>query len=239
MIIRYPTGLYASVLPAPDEYGNVTFTISSTDPPRSALQFHQIPDGIANKHLDRQLLDKPLLRENLGPLAFTVSRSTASETGSGTKQFEIGEVLEFGDAEVASISPMLISSRTEIRHDTNVLDYDALGITDDELEAIKLSAHQALEQLEVSLNEARQNRANVEIDINKNQKAINETSKAIAALETLSEIDPSVLPTVEKLQANLGQLQATRDELMEKANSHAMEAEAILNKMRRLMQVVR
>lgn len=240
MIIRYPSGLYTSVLPKkPSDGGNVTFLISSTDPPRSLLQFLQIPIGISHRTRDELVYTKQERRGTLGELVFSISKSNASVVGSGKKQYEVGEVLEFDTTAQISVTPMLVPEITQIRHDTNLLDYSGLGISADELLNIERAAQSAMNRLETELNAARQNRSNAEVDISKNQKSINETIKAISALETLSEIDGSVVPVIDKLRSNLIDLENTKSLLMSQADSYAVEASQIVDKMRKLTQVVR
>ena len=97
MIIRFPTALYDSVLPQAPEYGgNVTYTVSMEDPPRIFQTTIRLPPAVERREKTDKIIDDDTRRIHLGERIFTVSRTNKSITGSGKKQFEVGQVLTFG-----------------------------------------------------------------------------------------------------------------------------------------------
>ena len=95
MIIKFPTGLYKSVLPINGKSGNITYTISSMSPPRPFINAVKLPTIEELKVTPDKVFTDEERREQLGELVFTVVNSNRSLPGSNTKTFEIGEILAF------------------------------------------------------------------------------------------------------------------------------------------------
>ncbi len=237
MIIRFPTGLYKNVLPKVEsDSTSVTYTISSTDPPRTELQFQQVPTGV-----ERQLRNFPIhtlqtRRAANGDLIYTISKSNYSNVGWGAKQFEVGQVLEFSTVDESTVDPLLVGD-TEIRHDTNLLDYDAIGLSSAEQDLIKSSADAQFKELSDELNVLKMSHSDTSILLNTNQKTINEVSKAISALGQLST--DGISSIVAKLNARLTELTVEKNTLIETLNSIAAEASSVSDSLKQLSELVK
>lgn len=250
MIVKYPTGLYRNILPKkPEDSGNVTFTISNNTPPRSDLLFPKIPRGIVEKRKTYNQIDLVERRNSFGSLAFTVSKATRKEEGNNARQFEIGQVLDFNDTSGKQAEVMLVRSVTEIRHDTNILDYEQMGLTEEESTAIAELSLLTQNQLMDRLNELKQLRGDAEQVINVQQKLINDTTKTINSLQVTLDEGPtsgSVMTEISIVEQLISKLEAkrnvafeTRDKAIQDANLYAQEATKVLDQLRTVGTLVK
>lgn len=242
MIIKYPTGLYATVLPQGTNSGDVTFTISNSTPPRTNLLYPKIPRGIVDKKRNPNALDRIKLRGSLGELVFSVSRASNTLEGNNTRQFEIGQVLEFTDSQLQVLDPMFVQQRSETRHDTNMFDYSELGLTNEEEQLLIDNSLVIHEQLLSQLNGLKVTRADAEKQINTQQKIINELQRNIAALQIVvdsSETNSDVQKIIDKFRTKLDTATAARDAAVIVANESAASAAAIDDKIRTISVVVK
>lgn len=242
MILKYPTGLYRSVIPQnPQDGGNVTYTISNTIPPRTNLIYPKVPAGVVLK----QRVPRPQTpierRNEVGDLIYSVSSANRIELGNSSQQYEWGQVLEFGEMVTNIVDPMFVGPVTELRHDTNIFDSDMMGLTSDEVELIANSALEAQLSLTEQLNNLRQQRADTEAIIKTQQKAINEVSKTISALEvTIAQApNPGIVQVIQKLQQRRDEYVLVRDQAIQQANGLATDAEEVLDKLRTVAVVVK
>lgn len=241
MIVRFPTGLYRDVLPVePSDSGNVTFTISNTTPPRTNLVFPKIPVDLVDRGREKpepiNIVDN---RKYLGDLVFSVSSSKRQNIGSNSRQFEIGQVLDFGQVDSQAVEPMLVNQTTEIQHNTNTFDYIALGVTEEEQAVIAEESMRAHDLLTDKLNTLKRQRADAEVEINNQQKLINDTTKTISALEIIAQTSPDVADLVKRLKAKRTKAFIDRDRAIAAANSHAAEADGILAQLRAVAVVLK
>jgi hypothetical protein len=241
VIIKYPTGLYASVLPSgPQDAGDVTFTISSTVPPRSDLLFPKIPPGVSNRPRPQRTITAVTRRNALGQLVYTINQASRSATASSLQVYEVGQVLEFGTFTPSlPLTPFFAGSSSEIRHDTGLLDYTRLGFSSDQqatVQAYGNATYSAQEQLLVA---ARQNYSNIQVAISENQKTYTEAGKALDALIAMSSVDPVILAMIADLTARRLSLNSERGTLVNQANQVATVASGLLAQIRSLAQVVR
>lgn len=242
MIIKYPTGLYRDALPInPEDVGNVTFTISNTTPPRSTLVFPKLPSRTANIFPSRTPPSQAEVRRQCGTLVFTVSAAGRTQAGNNSRQFEIGQVIPFGPNATTAVVPMLVAKVTETRHDTNVLDYDAMGMVAEDQALIAAQSFRAHQALSGQLNDLKQKRADAEIMVTTQQKVINETNRTIAAMEVVQSqaVDPDVMALLLKLKARRQVAFAVRDQAVTDANTYAQQAGAVLDKLRSVAVVLK
>lgn len=242
MIIRYPTGLYRDVLPAaPEDVGNVTFTISNTTPPRSTLLFPKLPSRSANVNKPRTPPTAAEVRKHCGTLVFTVSSGRRTQTGNNARQYEIGQVIPFGSNPTTAVEPMLVGAVTEIRHDTNVLDYASLGMASSDQEVIAAQSLRVHQILTDRLNLLKQQRADAEVLVTTQQKIINESGRTIAAMEVVQSQanDPDVAVVLSKLKAKRQAAFTVRDQAVADANSYAEQATAVLDQLRSISVVLK
>lgn len=249
MIIRYPTGLYAAILPKGNERGNVTFTISNNAPPRSDLSFIKIPVAIVKRRRVKPTISEYERRQSLGDLIYTVSQSNKTDEGNSNRQFELGQTFEFESFTGKELDPMLVSMRSETRHDTNRIDYAALGLSASDQDAMASASFAAQADITNQLNYARQQRVNAEETINVQQKIINDVTKTIDGLTiTLNSsavtgslgTEADVIETIiAKLTIKRNAAFAARDAAIKEANDLAAQALALSNQLQAIGYMVK
>lgn len=244
MIINYPTGLYSSVLPKePQDSQNVTYLISNTAPPRTSLLFPKIPFGVAARQREPREYTTIERRATVGDLVYTVSNASRQQPGNNANQYEVGEVLDFDYSSYRTVDPMLVSDKTDIQHNLNMFDYAELGLTEDDVALIDEESLVAFDAIVVQLNELRVLRSNAEVDINTNQKIINEANKNINALTIMAQDSTSteseILNLIEKLETRKATAEADLQEATTNANTYAEEANTKLAKLRTIGTVLK
>lgn len=241
MIINYPTGLYNSVIPIdPSDSGNVTFTISNSAPPRTNLVFPKLPTVSKFSQSIAIVPNTVKRRSDLGDLIFTTSSSMRSIIGNADKTFEMGQILDFANIPVKSIDPMLVSNDTQIRHDVNSLNYDSIGIDDDDLAIINVASVKAQESFTIQLNNLKLLRANAEIIISNQQKIINDTNRAISAMQIIYDQtqDTDIKAIIDKLKLKLDSASVVLDAATTDANNYARQAELINDNLRTVSTIL-
>ena len=243
MIIKFPTGFYETVLPNfPEDSGNITFTISNNPPPRTNLIFPKIPGGIVDRKRTPRTIELLDRRSILGDLVFKISRSSRAFEGSNDKEFDTGQVLEFADAPLKTLDPMLIGVKTQTQHDVNRLDYTALGVDEDEQQLIADSSLLVHKELSNQLNVVRQTRADAEQQVIANQKIVNDTNRTISALEIIqdssAETDDDVDALIEKMKIKRSEAFTLIDQATVIANSSAAEATILVDEIRTISTVL-
>lgn len=244
MIINYPTGLYSSVLPQkPQDSQNITYLISTTSPPRTSLLFPKIPVGVTLRERPPRQLTTVERRQTVGDLVYTISKASRQSPGNNAKQYEVGEILDFDYSEYRTVEPMLVSDKTEIQHNLNIYDYEELGLTESEVALMSDESLRTFDALVVSLNELRVLRSSAEVEINTNQKIINEIDKNIAALEVIADsydtTESDVLQLIEKLQARKATAQTALQVAVTNADLYATQADDQLARLRTIATVLK
>lgn len=244
MIIKYPTGLYSTAIPRrPEDSGNVTFTISNSPPPRTDLVYPKVPLGIAASRRDLPTIDYEQRRQSFGQLIFTIVGSNQTIVGTGGRQHEIGQILEFGEVSPSVVDTMYVAPVTETRHDTNVFDYDTLGASDDEQAILAQQSLKAYQRLADRINTIRSARADAELEINTQQKIINESERNITAvqviIDTSDETTTELDELLQKLQSRKARAVAALDAAIIVANQLAAEATATQNQLQAVAVVVK
>jgi len=229
------------VLPkVPSDVGNVTFTISNSDPPRTNLVYPKISPGVIARRIDREIPTVAQRRTFFGELIYTVSKAQRSDIGNTSRQYELGQVTDFGEQPVQAVDPMLVNSTTEVQHNTNIIDYTALGLSSEEQTAIDTASTDLYVKLETQLNELKQLRANTEQQVNSFQKLINDTNRALDALQVIaSNSDADMSGAIAKLEARREDLFRQRAETIALSNEYADQANALLESLRQLAVVVK
>lgn len=239
MIINYPTGLYKSIIPvSQSDVGNVTFTISNNVPPRTNLVFPKLPtlNGVSRE----QPVDVVRRRSDFGKLIFTVSSANRSETGNANATFTIGRVLEFNEKQVVAINPMLVPNDLQIRHDVNNLDYGIIGVDEADQNIINNSALEVQNKLTAELNEVRLLRLNAETIINIQQKIINDTNRAIGAMQVVysQSNDNDIKSVIDKLNIKLASATSLLGAATADANTYASKADEICANLRTVSAIL-
>lgn len=181
MIIRYPTGFYSDALPMElSQAGNITFTVSDSKPPRASLLFPQIPTGLYYKRRGKVIRDIYLTEP-----VYVVSTSNTESINDNRFQYEIGELIE-PDVDVADTVGGDVVDKTYVStHNLNRLDYGEMGLAANEINAINDNSKPVYFSLNTKLNEFKAELQSYDIEINRYQKTINETEKALAAVEIM------------------------------------------------------
>lgn len=245
MIINAPTGMYKSlfgwVTPNNDSIYNVTWYISSNEPPTSRDNFIQIPYGSSLELMPQRVYDKTSRRKAVGQLVFTTEKAIYTDVGSNKKQFEDGQVLESEDIMLIGSDDIPTNSEMSIRHNTNILDIesyldDDTSGTIDQINTLYEDADKLLESLHTQFTSVRSSVCNVDFEIKEIQKSINEINKAISAVQL---VYPSGSDIESQLAARLGELES---ELTVKKSEYDVlmsESEVLKDKIREVSQIVR
>jgi len=223
MIISAPTALYLSILPkTPSDPGNITWTISSNDPPRITEVLFIVPQIEELRPLPPIIFDPAQRQVDTGDYVFNLSYTNKSMVGIGSKSYEAGQVLEFGDEEdVAAATILLVPDILDLQQNTNFLDPTAAGLTDDEASRLTVESRKKLNNTISSLNETLALIKQLEVSILDNQKSINETTKMYDA--SVSSLGPDDEIT-KKLSSRITALQSARTDLItshDSANNNA------------------
>lgn len=235
MILRAPTGLYEKHLPTePSDSSPVTWSISNKNPPPiplvqtvvapQSIVFAPEPPSVEN-------------REDYGELVFSVVVGRRSTTGSNKKAFEVGDVIYLEDDDDL-ISPTIPINQLTIQHNTNVLDLESLGLTEEEITAIDEQSNVAIEEKRDEVASLQTQVSDLQIAIRENQKFINECVKAIKAV-TVTFSDETDNGIIDKLNTKLENLKAERTSLNEQIETKAAALTTAQDEFIDLSQVVR
>lgn len=242
MIVQFPTGLYETVIPdSLDKSGNVTFTISNNPPPRTNLLFPKIPRGIVDRTKPIKVIDVITRRNSQGELIYTINSANRSKEGNNSKIFEIGQVLEFDNSATKTLEPMYVAKKSETRHDTNLFDYNKLGLTEEEIISINNASMITQADITDRLNTAIKARADAEIEVVTQQKIINDSTRNINALQVV--IDNSggddIKIIYDKFVAIRSKAIVARDKATSDANKYASEAADLKSELDKIAMVVK
>jgi hypothetical protein len=192
--------------------------------------------------LPSTVFDPEQRRGGYGELVFTVAKAGRSNPGSNTKQFEVGEVLEFDDDPTVGTPVLPIESDIEIQHNTNVLDLSATGLTEEEINQVILESERRQRELEKAFAIVEAEFQDLNVSIRENNKAINETNKAIRAVRVafnLPETGTSDNNILIKLLDRLTELRIEREQLISDQNAKAAEVDTARQDLIRVSQLVR
>lgn len=240
MIISAPTALYSTVLPKDiDDSISVSWTISSQDPPRSTQTLFQLLRSEQLKELPPLIYSDKERRQSFGELIFKVMTSGQSDIGSGTKSYEVGQILEFDDVqEPSDIVDLNVPDRIELQQNTNILDLTSVGLSDEQSEQLVSFATEQFKESTIELN-ATYNMINVvRANIDANQKLVNETRKARDAAKVVfaASTDQQIVDILNNKEI---QLLSERDVLISQLNQLTNDANEIYNRILDIREVVR
>lgn len=243
MIIKAPTGLYRSILPRGTEAGNISYTISSQDPPRPFINISQLPVIEELTPAPDKIFDDETRRNQFGELIFTIAHSNKNIAGSNAKTFSVGEVLAF---DILPPSEELVTVRSpddvEVQHNTNLLDLSKLGLTDDEIVALAMRSSAKQVELEKLFVNKQNEIKHFEVEIGEVQKTINENNKTLNAVMELLGLNPGETSdnvVFQKLSKNVTDLQTRLDTLITNRNAAATEVAEIHKSIIKISELVR
>jgi len=228
MIIKYPTGSYNKILPTGNEAGNVTFTISNQNPPRSSFLFNKAPISIyANKPVysyveqDRQLI-------------YSSIKSNPSDALSNKKQYNIGEILDFTTYDVVTVDQQP-QSAIDTQHNINKFDYKSMGLDDTEINRIIETSKKQYNDLSQLINNQRQDKYNIDYNIQEKQKILNELNKTAASMKLLNGLDDIIA----KLNVKISDITLEINGLIINSNTLSEEIKQNTDTLRELSMVVK
>lgn len=228
MIIRYPTSLYANLL---RNAGSYIFTISSLNPPISNERILQFPAAELVKQAPSPDFEFPETE-----FFANVSSGKADNSGSSKKQFESGQILNFGDASDApEIDDDLVPDTVDLIQNTNILDLDQYDLTEEEVEQLDQESKAKFVEIIADLNTLKTQIASKENEIVENQKSINEVDKIISA--TLVAIGQGEI--VDKLMTKKQELTDQRQQLATDVNVLVSSATGKFNDLVNVRELVR
>lgn len=239
MIISAPTALYKSILPqSQTDLRNVTWTISSNDPPRSKSSVFTLLRTEELRPLPDKIYDAEQRRVVMGEYVFNVSFAGQTVAGSGTKTFETGQVISFTDVSVAiqQINDLNVPDTVDFQQNTNVLDLSSLGLTSDEINQLTKAATKELESMINELNVLVTTANDLKSEIRANQKMLNEAQKAKEAAIVVFGTDSEI---IDKLILKEQGLVMERDQLVTDLNKQIATANDIYQKILEVKEVVR
>jgi len=236
MIVTAPTGLYEPILPqSSEDAGNFTYTISSQSPPRSAGTFVQLPaPEVFRKQPDR-VYTKQQKRVFLGKLVFDVTVPGPAITGSGTAQFDIGDILEFVDADPVTSDPFTLV-REQVRQDLKAIDFESAGLSKDEYIQLREASERRMDEITVQI-------AEVSSDINSNKESIQHNQANINNSRSLLDNIILVLGDdsvqAEKVKNNLDDLNARKADLLVERQQLQASLQTLRDELQKVREVVR
>ncbi len=242
MIISAPTALYKSILPKSEsDPSNVTFTVSSNDPPRSSQNSQIISSVEELRQLPERVVTQDDREKTYGTYVFSVAAGSQTQVGLGTKSFEVGQILEFEEEIPGTVTPLEVPEEVDIQHNTNLLDYQMLGLTQAETNLLIKDAKNDFNKILDELNLTMTNVNNYQIKVQDNQKEINETRKAKDAAKVVLEYSGSTAAgeIYDKLVIREAELLRQRQIIIDELNALNSTAKDLYNKTLELQEVVR
>lgn len=248
MIIRFPTGLYRSIFPEGSESGNITYTVSSDSPPRPIIKANQLPNFEISQLAPEKVFDDETRRTQFGELVFTIANSSRSDPGSNKKLFEVGQVLDFEEnPPETEIQQLGSPEQIDIQHNTNLFDFESIGLDSSEVEQLVRDSQNKQKELEEMFLSLQTEIKNLDAEISENQKRINETTKTIRAVRDIYGISEGDLTFSEgtggeiyqKLLVNLTELESNREQLISDRNNRATQADEIFRSVVKVSELIR
>lgn len=214
MIIKSPTANYSTILPDISESGNITYTISNNLPPRKNSIATLIPPGA--------VLSRPTKPKTpSGKLIMTTTGGYFSATQSSTKQYNVGDVLEFENLSVIDDKKQEFQA-LDTRYDLDVIDYRSIGLSDAEIALINNVGFNENEKIREDLNSTNVKYNDTKTQISSIQSTINSIDKTIKALELISDksaiegVLAKILNNKQDLLSQLDSLNASLNDLYSK-----------------------
>jgi hypothetical protein len=236
MIISFPTALYKSILPTENNPGNVTFTISSNDPPRPSITPYPLQVAEVVKPLPPKVYSPEERRVAMGDLIFSVSQGSLNLVSTGVKQFEVGQILDFTTESLPALNNLDVPDIIDLQQNTNRIDVAATGLTDNEIYNLELAARTQFNNLVAELNALKTGISDTQLAIQNNQRQLNENRKVRDAAILVTGSDPTIIEKLDKREADL---LIQRDELAALSNVLTDDANKKYNELISLRELAR
>jgi len=239
VIISAPTALYDSILPqGQSDPGNITFTISSNNPPRTQSYVSQLSSAADYQDLPTKVYTSKERRASLGDMIFSVSYGAKGPAGLGQKMFEVGQTLSFEDV-TTELNEVQVSNNLDLQQNLNLLNLQAMGLTNEQIVRLIDSSNEQFSKLVVDLNIAFTNINDAKTLISDNQKKINETSKAMDAARTVYALIGQGKDILDSLTTTKTGLEQAKVDLIAYYNQQVIAAELIVGQILNVREVVR
>lgn len=238
MVIKFPTALYQSILPGVEDSGNITWTVSSNDPPRPNTNPPPLQLGETSQQLPPRVNTPEERLVALGELVFAVSFGTTHEVGNGAKAFEVGELLDFDASKTTSqINNLNVPEVIDVQQNTNMLNLQGAGLTDEEAADLTAGARDKFNVIMNDLNDIRTLINDKKVTVQDTQRLLNEVQKAKnAATQVYGGTDNEI---VIKLTTRQNELIQQRETLIAEINASSAHADDLYNEMIQIKEVVR
>lgn len=236
MIITAPTGLYKPLLPkSPQDSGNITFVISNNPPPRSKEIFLQLPSSeLIRKEPDPEF-NKEQKRVFAGTLIYDISTSSTTIKGSGSRQFEIGELLDFEEQEIEDVDIYNLES-IKLRQDLKVIDYSLIGLSQEEINELTSTSLKKQNEITSRISDISSKLKNNSSLISNNQSDINNSEHIyVSIVAVLGEDHPSA----EKTKLKIDELIQFKNELLMERKNLQLQLDKLREDLDKIKEVVR
>lgn len=236
MIIKAPTGLFAPILPTgPSDPGNYTFTISNESVPRSPETFVQLPASEAIRREPEPVFNKEQKRIFAGELIFDITKTSEAVTGSGVRQFEVGEVLEFSEEEQATADPYVLDD-IEMRQDLKVIDFASAGLSQEEFDELQTASLKKQNEITAEIAKLGSDLKDNSASISANQANINNSQ---SVLENILLVLGEGSSSAEKVKNNLESLELEKVTLLSNREELQSNIDSLRDQLVKVREVVR
>jgi len=223
MIIRYPTGSY-DIFGSLSKASNISWYISSNDPPRSSDVVLKVPIAEESRTLPPPAI-KSIKRGTYGELVYTISTANNTIAASLTKVYGEGDILGFSIPETANVD-IPRSENIQLRHDLNEINLSDVGLDSEDVVKFNNSVSVVQTTLEASFLVVRSSISDLEITIQEIQKKINETNKALSAVTIIGDVELQI-----KIKSKLDSYQSQLNLMVEDHNQKTTELSGIVDDM--------
>jgi len=235
MIISAPTGLYKTILPGKNDAGNITWTISMQNPPRSNTSLIQLPLSEILKESPLPYFNKQESRQFLGELVFDISTTGVSESGSGVDAYEIGDIIDFSVEDELKADNYELDN-IEMRQDTKSVDYEKFGITNDEYKSLVDASYARVDFLTSKITSVSLLIINNSDDIKSNQANINDANKLYNNIVAILGKDS---PLAIRMANSILIFESIKNNLLNDRNNFQLELDNLRTELNKVREVVR
>ena len=220
----------------PEIAGDVTWTISSNNPPRPETVVPIINTKEEMKPLPPLPFNPSERPINTGAFVFSLNTSTSKTAGSGKKLFEVGQILEFTEETQQTVTTKKTPNIIDLQQNTNILDLDDVGLTTEEIVEISEDARTKFNFLTDQINALTADINFLKIEISDNQKSLNEIVKIKNAAILIYGGENQI---VQRLILKEESLFMKKDELIAQVDAKNIEVDSKYNELQTVRELVR
>ena len=184
----------------------MVYSISNNVPPRSELNYTQIPIGVEERIRPIRQQSGSARRYNLGTLVFTTVENMPGSVHVGNQVYYIGQALDFNQTQPQAAS--VVNGDLETQHDQFYVDIANTGLDQSDVDTMEAEA-QATQTILIAELEALQKRNDdLQIEAVNQRRIINETTRIIGALDVMLAAGQNVQGIKDKTLASQAAAQA-------------------------------